>query len=367
MTLVAAHILLLSQGACLEGTKVRCSLAGCTTAYKYCEYPGFGPCECYDTPTYQTTTADAKYSIAAVWYSVPGPGSTTTYTAQSMSGTTTSKSNDCSYGFTIGVQNDVGFKPYVDASLSVSFGHTWSQSSTTAIDSKVTYQTDNTIDGKGADDVDHSRDEIVLLIKPKVVFTSAWLHGTLVDVKWALDGSGALLYPLQVGWLLDPATMPQNVSRDLGAWGVFPTDYTEMLKADPYAYDPAGIAQPASQRFECVEQLYYLPGLPNHITYSMSNSYSSTVTTGTSHTYKVKLGLEGTILSQKFSADNSWTWENSSSTANTSSTATTARLYLNQPSASYTGSTVLYVYVDKVYKTFLYSFHPPSAPTALCQ
>lgn len=47
---ILTQILALTSGACVDGTMVSCTLTGCNNAYKVCEYPGFGPCECYDPP-----------------------------------------------------------------------------------------------------------------------------------------------------------------------------------------------------------------------------------------------------------------------------------------------------------------------------
>jgi hypothetical protein len=53
--------------------------------------------------------------------------------------------------------------------------------------------------------------------------------------------------------------------------------------------------------------------------------------------------------------------------SNTATSTSTARVNLHQPSASYTGTTILFVYVDKIYKTLMYSFLPPLTSNAYCQ
>jgi hypothetical protein len=50
MGMVAAQLLSLWAGACVDGSTAACSLAGCTRAIKECTYPGWGPCECLDPP-----------------------------------------------------------------------------------------------------------------------------------------------------------------------------------------------------------------------------------------------------------------------------------------------------------------------------
>ena len=45
-----AQVLALTSTACIEGTVSQCTLLECTDARRICIGPGFGPCECYDSP-----------------------------------------------------------------------------------------------------------------------------------------------------------------------------------------------------------------------------------------------------------------------------------------------------------------------------
>ena len=99
----------------------------------------------------------------------------------------------------------------------------------------------------------------------------------------------------------------------------------------------------------------------------MANTYSSSNTTTVSNDYSVKLTLTGTILFGKFNASDTWTWRNSSSTANSVTQGASQKVTLRQPTSAYVGPTVVYVYVDMIYKTLLYSFEPPVVPNASCQ
>ena len=62
----------------------------------------------------------------------------------------------------------------------------------------------------------------------------------------------------------------------------------------------------------------------------------------------------------------SWTWENSSSATNTATNKAAQALTLHKPSATYAGPTLVYVYIDKIYKTEMFSYLPPLVSTAKC-
>ncbi len=367
VSLVLAQLLALSSGACIEGTRARCSLAQCTTAYRECVYPGFGPCECFDEPTVQTVTTDGKYLIAAVWYAAPGADSTTVYSSQIVTGTTMSTKTSTEENFSVGVSAGADFLGVLGSSVGVTFDHQWSASSQRSIDSKLTYTTDNTMLGSGQDGIDHNRDEIVLLLKPEIKFKVYSLRGSITEVTWAIDASRATLYPVRVGWLNGMDAMPTNVMDTLRNWaGITEADYPQILAASPFAFDPGGLGSPAPEHYECIETLYYVPGLGGSVSFSIGNSYNSTVSTSTEHTYSVQLELSGTVLVGKFNATDKWTWSNGSSTSNYSGNSSTLSVNLAQPSAAYLGPTVLYVYVDKIYKTLMYSFIGPANPNAYC-
>src|SRR5574341_564125 len=43
---IALQLLLVTQGACVDGTIVNCTLSGCLKAQKVCDYGVFTPCMC---------------------------------------------------------------------------------------------------------------------------------------------------------------------------------------------------------------------------------------------------------------------------------------------------------------------------------
>jgi len=162
--------------------------------------------------------------------------------------------------------------------------------------------------------------------------------------------------------------MPQNIADTLLAYGgITSADFPQILGANPFHADPSGRSAPDPDHYECVEQLSYVPGQPNIESFGISNAYTSSATNTTSHQYSVRLAIAGTWLYQSLKGSDTWTWSHSSSATNTSTSQSTEQVSLHQPTAGYTGSTLVFVYVDKVYKTILFSFVPPSVPTARCQ
>lgn len=48
LTAVVVAVAQLSVTACMPDTSISCTLSGCAKAVKFCEYPGWGPCECLE-------------------------------------------------------------------------------------------------------------------------------------------------------------------------------------------------------------------------------------------------------------------------------------------------------------------------------
>lgn len=318
-----------------------------------------------------TLRVSGNYSIAGVWYAVPGSGSATTYSNQSQTGTTRIDSTGSGDTFAVGVSNEAKFLGLIGGAYDVSYSRTWSQAATDSVDTLVTWKTDNTIPGPGGESFDHNYDQIVLELGPEFVFTGYTVDGTLTKLEWALDSSRSTLYPIELGFLNGAwstwDTTPANIRNQLSAHGITAADIPQLLAVDPYAYDPSGSSQPDPVRFECVSQMYYIPGNPNTQTNLISNTYTSAHTDAAAHNYSVKLALAGTWLHQKLNASNTWSWSDSSSTTNTSTSSVSMQVSLHQPSQGYLGPTIVYAYVDKIYKTLMYSFLAPTVPNSYCQ
>lgn len=318
--------------------------------------------------TKASLVVNGGYTIAGVWYAMPGAGSTTTYASQSQTGTTVSRTQGTGETVSVQVDNVAGFMGLMAGAYSFSYSQAWSQSSSTKIDKLITYNAATTIPGTSSDYIDHNYDQILLLLGPRIVFTGYTANGTMSKVTWAEDDSLAIPYAIQVGWLNGAwGPMPQNMAADLLTWGnITQADYLQILAADPYAHDPDGDLPPDPLHYECIEQIQYSPGNPDVLGFSISNTYSSQLTATVSHTYTKKLAITGTWLYQKLGGSDQWTWSNSSSSSNTSTSSVSMSVNLHQPTLGYSGPTVLNVYVDKIYKTLLYSFVPPASPNQYC-
>lgn len=318
--------------------------------------------------TTTSLTVNSGFTIAGVWYAIPGAGSATSYTSQSQTGTSVSRTKGVGETVSVEVANQANFLGLIAGAYNISYSQAWSQSSTTKVDKLTTYNSATTIPGTGTNFIDHNYDQILLLLGPKIVFTGYTANGTMSKVTWAEDDSLAIPYAIQVGWLNGAwGPMPQNMAADLLTYGnINPADYPQILAADPYANDPLGQAAPDPLHFECVEQLQYSPGNPDVLGFSISNTYSSQLTSAVSHSYTRKIAIAGTWLQQKLGGSDQWTWTNSSSSSNTSTSSVAMSVNLHQPTVSYQGPTILNVYVDKIYKTLMYSFVPPTVPNQYC-
>jgi hypothetical protein len=372
LTVAALQFLALVSGACEQGTVVECSIPGCSYAERECVRPGFGPCTCQDPPKVVTTRLSGDYLIAGVWYAAPGPGSSTTYAAGCETGTSISTTNGQNNTFTIGASSTSSFFGYGSATYGVSYSNTWSQATTDKRDQIVAYSTDNTIPGGGFDFVDHSYDQVVLLLGPEILFAgyyTDWRGTSVHRLEWSIDASRGIVYPVEIGWLSGERPMPPDVANTLALFGITPNVYPALLDSNPFSGDLGGFSVPSPDRYECVQQVYYIPGLPNMLGFQIANTYSSATTRTTSHSYTVRLDVAGTFLDGAFkmTAGDAWTWSNSSATTNATTNKSSVKLNLRQPNLAYRGPTILNVYIDKVYKTLMYSFVLPAAGTAKCQ
>jgi hypothetical protein len=141
--------------------------------------------------------------------------------------------------------------------------------------------------------------------------------------------------------------------------GITADDYPRMLALDPFANDAMGQGLPDPQRFEYKTVLPYEKIYTNY-GYKTNNNFttSTTNTTESSNTVGVEVDTKSIITDLKVSGN--WEWTISSSTKNTTDRSDTAIFNLSMPSAAYVGPPDLHVYVDKLYKTFLFSFVSPT-------
>jgi hypothetical protein len=89
-------------------------------------------------------------------------------------------------------------------------------------------------------------------------------------------------------------------------------------------------------------------------THSESNNITTTNSSTTSFSYSVNVGLSIPLLK----LSDTLTFTNSSALSNKTGSTSSSGFTLSLPSSPYSGPSTLYVYVDRVYKTFMFSFIP---------
>ncbi|MBV9495625.1 MAG: hypothetical protein JOZ54_15365, partial [Acidobacteria bacterium] len=218
--------------------------------------------------------------------------------------------------------------------------------------------------GPSVDGIDHDRDLIYLLLKPKLDVT---VDGNAI--QWAFSGGGVPQH-VSVGWLKNPSTLPKGVKDQLDSAGLTPADYAEILKLDPFANGNTNIS---SDRYLDTNIIIpYEPPFDQNDegptqTYTIDNQTSDTST----HSYEkstdvgMTIGAEGgfgKVFEAKLEVSKTWTWTNGGATSTAAVRGETAKVKIGSPSFGYQGPTAVAIHFDRLYKTFLFSFVPVNSP-----
>lgn len=291
------------------------------------------------------------YVVSSVLYMPPGPSSFVSYGLGSTLGTSMSTTN--SWKNSRKVEAALG-TPKAGASATTTFGMDWSGSNKSQVDLKYSISQDMKANAAPSDKVNHNYDQILLLLGPRID-----LHVFPNNVIWTPDVSEAVPQVVLVGWLNGSIPMPDSVKATLAQYNISSKDYSEMLKTDPFGNDADGTIKPDPVRFVLKTRIPYQPILASY-SYQMDNNYSSTSTISSEVSYSVGLSASTDAILTSLKAGNTFTWSSSSSQSNSQSTSNTSKLMLTMPSNNYSGPTALCVYIDTIYKTFLFSFVSPS-------
>jgi hypothetical protein len=308
-----------------------------------------------------------SYYVASVTYSPPGMSSSVEYESGSRVGSTTSTT--WAHENTVSAEYKTGLSvPLIGGdTLKFTFERVWSNTGThetdvlETIDATTRVNCDPTA-GACGDFIDHDSDQILLLFNTKInvlSYTNTNLPAGMPRVRWGLDFSQVTPQIVKVGWLTGSVPMPTNVQNTLQMHGVTSQDYDHILNSDPFAFDSSGSTRPDPDRFQYITVLPYEPTVPNSYTWSTENNYTSSDTNGESVSYTAGASWTGQVLSNELEVSGKHTWTSSSSSTNSQSGSNTQTVVLTMPSATYTGPTNMYVYVDKIYKTFMFSFLAP--------
>ena len=303
-------------------------------------------------------TLTPQYLIVTVVYSPPGrqggaSGTSVEYGSGSDTGIVVSGSR--SFADDYGVSLEVGAGGVTGE---VSFGI--KRSTSDSASAEITKSTSTTIKvgGPPIDGIDHDRDLIWLLLSPKLK-----VHATEEEIKWSFDPtSPGILQYVYVGWLKNPASLPPGVRTALEGSGITEAEYPKLLSVDPYA-----ITSPALDPRRYRPANYFLPYEPPFgpndpdpsITYTIGSE--SVVRTGTETTTDITVGASLTgeakfleIITAKLKLAASWTWSTNSNTEESTKVSQHAAVTMAGPSFGYTGMTLMAVYYDTTYRTFLF-------------
>lgn len=228
---------------------------------------------------------------------------------------------------------------------------------------KNTVNTSVRVGGPPVDGIDHNRDVIWFWVRPMV---SVKVDGKTVHWKLASSAATRPAY-VYVGWLNGATPMPPQIAADLRSWGITPEYYPELLKANPFASVPATAVDPA--RFgQVITTIPYEPpysaGDPQIVqTYTLTNEHATTQTSSKEVTYNIGASLEGSagflsFFKETLTVSGKLTWTHTAKQSLSREIVNTAELEIGTPSFDYRGSTLVSVYWDSLYNTFMFAPGP---------
>lgn len=354
-----------ASARCTDGATGICYVSG-VQGTRMCNDGEWTECEIPPPPpkVYDVRT---KYKVLTVVYAPPGTAngystSSVSYSSGSGSGSTTSSEKAFNQSYAVSASATFG----TNNGASGSFSYSRNSSNTRAINLNKTYGTTIASYGPQADGIDHDRDQIWLWLNPRMRLSLTEEAGV-----WSILPQTMELQYVYVGHLKNPALLPAGTKARLDAAGITTADYAEILKANPYAYGAAGAVNTA--RYAKLNTTFpyqppYAPGDPvptfgYSATYTRAASSTSSVTNAYAVGLSVESGFDLGFLQAKLQNQNQWTWTDTDTRSTTTSTSESAQVTVGGPSYGYTGPTLMSVYYDTLYKSFL--FVPVTGPVQL--
>jgi hypothetical protein len=323
-----------------------------------------------------------RYYVLGLVYAPPGCTSTGTeacsassveYQASSTMGTRLSTAK--TFKTDVNLKVDLGLKVehVADFGVGASGGYT-----TTSEDSNsqtISKGQSLTITANGnRDGIDHDQDQFILLLNPAVALQrDAQAAGTGCAptgiVNWYVGlnsqiGGSQMRYTIPVKWLKDPSSMNREaptVARQLQSLGFTNSDYQTILHLDPF-WNGSTTVDP--QRFAATTFSFpYEPtagaGICISMGSSITNSFQAELETSSSVDYSVGFseqvsGIDFGFFSLGASSNQNFTWTSTSSKSNTTDSSQTATVTVACPSRTYTGQTLMSVYWDKLFGSFMF-------------
>jgi hypothetical protein len=309
-------------------------------------------------------TVFPKFVIGSVIYVPPGQGaSSIAYGAGTVTGTTVSTTDSWSKDSSIGIQ--VG-------SFSITFGDNFGGQTTQSVDMQETISQTTTYRAPPSDFVNHDYDQIQIFLGVNVNASADYLG----NVTWGLDysqvasrGFAETGYGITVGCLRPTSTIPSSQCAPtlnfLDSVGITAADYPSLLGADPFA-DPNASHVPDPNRYVVIDSVAYFAD-PTATTINYTENNSTTKTNQEIFNYKYSVGATFNDPSGSGHAtmkvSETLTFSNMSTRTNKSGSTNSSTFTLSMPSTAYTGPTTLFVYLDTVFKTFMFSHIGPCVPT----
>lgn len=331
-------------------------------------------------------TATANYLITHVVYSVPGRGSSMAYAVGDTVGSnlTTEGSFKNEFSVTAGVKEGVLFP---SGNFEIAFGNVWETSSGASADIGLSVTNSYRKNGQ-ADFINHNDDEVWFIVRPVFTLrvTPASPYGG-PQVEWGMQKAGeGIPFFLYVGELNGTYPMPPGVTEALTRWNFTYEDFDELLKSDllappgpgararaegrvtsvppPPPWSPELVKSMDPARFELLGTFPYKPltssgAAASSQSYEVARKEVSGVSSAASTSYSVRVQVGGNFAAigspaAFFKVEDKMTFTSKSSRKLSSERNMKNTVTVAQPAFGYLGPTVLRVYMDRIWKTYVF-------------
>jgi hypothetical protein len=224
---------------------------------------------------------------------------------------------------------------------------------------QISSSASRTFRGQASNTINHDYDQVVLYLGVKLNATVDYLGNVVWDVDFsqiANQGFASSGYPISIGCMRPGSTVPAvqcvDVLNFLAMNNITSVDFPEILKVHPFA-DPGAPAAPDHDRYLRIDAVNFLPD-PTTSTYTYNLNNSSTLTNARTKSVSFTVSAGGTYGILKNT--NTLTFTQSSTTSNRTGSNSSSQFVVSLPSAPYGGPSTLFIYVDTIYKTFMFSF-----------
>jgi hypothetical protein len=309
-----------------------------------------------------TATLYPRYKILSVLYAPPGRVSSyVDYGVGSTHGTSTLTTESWRNVTSVEDKIDTNLL-FVSGSITLTASRTWGGDHTHSVDFVNTTQSDYKVPGSNFDGIDHDYDQIWLWLNPQV-------NLTLYDdnVVWSVVshvGQGPRVMFVYVGQLKGLWGFSQGELDALVGAGITPNDYQTILNADPFAGGSTFIDPVRFDRTPYDFQYEPVPTCadnPNAATRIVKLTATSTVANSNTRTSSYSVGvtvansINPEIVSNHLKIADTFTWTDSTTTKDSDGTSTQSTLQFGQPFCTYQGYIFGHTYLDRVYRTYMFS------------